>query len=585
MPKPAFHSLRVQVLLWTILPLLIVLFTFSLSGAGSHQVSVRQLVVEENTNLIGAASAAIEARLGLYSLQFEDLATHNILGTTPAGIRVLPPLDVWRLDPAGTPLDGEAAPSWVGRGIAAAQADGAGTAGSGVAPWLGLDGAEQRILWVQALPAQEEWQVGSIHSEALGLANLFANSGPNAPVIALVDNHGQVVGANTTAQGPAGVLVGGAAAGLVPADLQALLADVWQGAGGVQFVESDGVESVVAYAPLPGTPWALVISRPIGDLIAPFFRFEKVLPLILMAAALVSFLTLSFGLNLVVRPVKTLIDYATRIGQGDFWAAARSMSAVQELEELRQALHAMAQLLQEERAGLQNYRRAATNAQEEERARLARDLHDDTVQTLIALDHKTQLVQRSFDKHPERTREQLAELRKLTAQATQDLRRLTYGLRPLGLDEIGLDSALSQLAQEGRVLYRCQGDLRRMPPDRELAFYRIAQESLANTRRHAHATCVRMMLVFGPTTVTLGIGDDGVGFTPPPKLSDLALDGHFGLMGIAERAGLIGGRLFCASAPGQGSTIIVQAPSEANVLALDDAAIARVRAWITAREG
>jgi two-component system sensor histidine kinase UhpB len=315
-------------------------------------------------------------------------------------------------------------------------------------------------------------------------------------------------------------------------------------------------------------------------LIAPFFRYEQVLPLMLVAAAIVSFLTLYFGLSLVVRPVHALIQCATAIGQGNFWAAAQPVGGVQEIEELRQALHSMAQLLQSERAALQDYLREVTNAQEEERAHLARELHDETVQTLIALDHKAQLVQRGLDKNPERTREQVAELRKITGQATQEVRRLSQGLRPLGLEEIGLDSALARLAHDGCTVYRCQGELRRLGPERELAFFRIAQESLSNVRRHAQAQRVRMMLVFGPTTVTLGIGDDGVGFTLPAKMSDFTRSGHFGLMGITERAQLIGGRLFCESAPGRGATLIVQAACEGCGLASDDRIVADVRAWL-----
>lgn len=493
MPRPMFRSLRVQVLLWTILPLLFVLVAFSLSGVGSHQVSVRQLVVEENTNLLEVASEAIEARLELY-------------------------------------------------------ASGAGDQGGSL----------------EAGPP------------ALGLADLFAadgeRAGQPAPTIAVMDAQKRVLDTNASP----------APATLAPpqSELDALIDAALAGRRGVEFITQAGRQIVVAYAPLEGTPWAIVILRPIADLIAPFFRFEQVLPLILMAAALVSALTLHFGLSLVVRPVQALIDCALRIGQGDFSAAAQGVGGVQEIEELRQALHTMAQLLQSEHTALQDYLRDITNTQEEERARLARDLHDETVQTLIALDHKAQLVQRMFDKQPERARDHVAELRKLTTQATREVRRLSYGLRPLGLEEIGLDSALGELAHDGRTLYRSQGQPRRLAPEKELALYRIAQESLSNIRRHADASCVRMMLAYGPATVTLGIGDDGVGFELPAKLSDFTSSGHFGLMGIIERTQLIGGRLLCDSQRGRGTTIIVQAPCEGYNIAADEGIIAAMRAWL-----
>ena len=108
MPKPQFRSLRVQVLLWTILPLLVILLAFSLSGSGSHQMSVRQLVVEENTTLIGVASEAIQARLDLYGFR---LAGARLLGD-PA-----PPLEVWQIEPDGLSADGAALPGWVTRSL------------------------------------------------------------------------------------------------------------------------------------------------------------------------------------------------------------------------------------------------------------------------------------------------------------------------------------------------------------------------------------------------------------------------------------------------------------------------------------
>lgn len=558
MPKPQFRSLRVQVLLWTILPLLVILLAFSLSGSGSHQMSVRQLVVEENTTLIGVASEAIQARLDLYGFR---LAGARLLGD-PA-----PPLEVWQIEPDGLSADGAALPGWVTRSLAEA-----GAAHASAEPWIGSDRSDRRIAWVRT-DANGGWQVGGIPSHALGMTELFNDHNQSAPAIVIIDGQKQIIDDNS-------MLLSDKLTLSQPAFV-ALVDRAIAGQSGVEFVQQEGEQRVVAYAPLQGTPWAILIHRPIADLIAPFFRFEQVLPLILMAAAIVSSLTLYFGLNLVVRPVHALIDFAARIGEGDFDAAAQGVGGVQEIEELRQALHTMAQLLQSEQAALQDYLRNVTNTQEEERARLARELHDETVQTLIALDHKVQLVQRGLDKHPERTREQVAELRKFTVLATQEVRRLSYGLRPLGLDEIGLDSALARLAEEGNTLYRCQGTARRLAAERELALYRIAQESLSNARRHSQADHIRMMLVYTSSLVTLGIGDDGVGFDLPAKLSDLTSNGHFGLMGMSERAQLINGRLFCESTRRSGVTVIVQAPCTNSGAAADDALIDEVRAWLT----
>jgi signal transduction histidine kinase len=369
------------------------------------------------------------------------------------------------------------------------------------------------------------------------------------------------------------------------ADVAAILAapEVDQallGERGIHFDGGSGQQAVIAFAPIQGTPWAMLIRRPIADLIAPFFRLEQILPLMLMAAAVVSFLTLYFGLSLVVRPVRALVAFAERIGQGDFSAAAQRVGGLQEIEELRLALNQMAQRLQNEQVALQDYLRAVTNAQEEERARLARELHDETVQTLIALDHKAQIVQRGLDKHPERTREQVAELRKITASATQEVRRLSSGLRPLCLEEIGLNSALERLAQEAHVLYACCGEARRLSGEKELALYRIAQESLSNARRHANASRIRMVLMYGPSSVTVGVGDNGSGFAMPLNWSELTQNGHFGLMGITERTELIGGRLHRDSTPGRGTTIIVQTAYTDGERATDEDVVETARQWL-----
>jgi signal transduction histidine kinase len=573
-----FRSLRVQVLLWTIVPLIIVLLIVSLTGIGSHQFSVRQLVAEENINLVDVATRAVQARINLYHILLDTHAAQEVdvhAGGAPSlqpGDTSLPPLEIWHMRNDGTSGGTEAdqAPPWAARAAEAAKETNSSTT------WLGFDDAAHRIVWAAAAADASGWIVGSIDAGRLGLTDLFTGAdtvadagvgGRSLPTIAVLDAANRLVDANQPLA-DASVVTG-------PEADQAL-----RGERGVHVVSDPGQQAVIAYAPIEGTPWAMVIQRPVTDLIAPFFRLEQLLPLMLLAAAAISILTLYFGLSLVVRPVHALVDYAERIGQGDFRAASERVGGVHEIEDLRLALDHMAQRLQTEQAALQAYLRALTSAQEEERARLARELHDETVQTLIALDHKAQTVQRGLDKHPERTRDQVAELRKITATATQEVRRLSYGLRPLGLEEIGLDSALERLAQEAHADYRCLGLACRLTNEKELALYRIAQESLSNARRHANADCIRMMLVFGAAHVTLGIGDDGEGFHMPAKLSELTQNGHFGLMGITERTELIGGRLYCESLPGRGTSIVVQAAYDDGPRNVDGEAIATVHNWL-----
>lgn len=540
MPTLHLRSLRIQVLLWTILPLIIVLILMSVTGIGSHQLSVRQLVAEENSNLASVAAAAVEARLALLEAKLAAAAQ----GREEPSVE----FQLWRFDADAHSLGQMFPPEAVSQAVARA------AAATDAAPlhWSTWPATGQ-LIWVG--PTAYGWAAAALPPDMLDLDAQFGpqptGSGQagsdSATAVALLDRSRRMVAANQP----------GLAAGQAldwPAIGKALA-----GERGAVLTSTGGQDTVVAYAPLTSAPWVLVLSRPVHDLVAPFFRLEQVLPIILVAVAALSLLTLYFGLSLIVRPLHALVDYAERIGHGDFRAAAQQVGGLHEIEDLRQALDAMAKRLQHDQEAIQDYLRAVTNAQEEERARLARELHDETVQTLIALDHKAQMVQRGLDKHPERTLDQLGELRKLSSSAAQEVRRLTRALRPVGLEEMGLGPALERLAQDAGAQFALVGGPRRTHPETELALFRIAQESLNNIRKHAQAHEVRMMLRFDPATITLGIGDDGIGFAQPDSLSELTQSGHFGLIGMRERAQLVGGHLLVNSAPGCGTRIIVQA--------------------------
>jgi signal transduction histidine kinase len=285
--------------------------------------------------------------------------------------------------------------------------------------------------------------------------------------------------------------------------------------------------------------------------------------LVVLIAVVISFLTLLFGLLFVVRPLRLLSDHTRRIGQGDFAAAAAPVGGVDEIEQLRRAVDQMAQQIQGYQAGLHSYLHAVTRAQEEERSRLARELHDETIQTLTALDHKVQKLQRTLEQEPAVLPQKLGpsidELHRMVAGAAAEVRRFSRALRPLYLEDLGLAPALELLAKESGAGFTLGGAPRRVAPDVELALYRIAQESLSNARRHAEATQVEVTLVFGPRQVRLTVSDDGRGFDLPADLSSLARSGHFGLMSMQERAQLAGAQLEVETAPDQGTSIAATA--------------------------
>jgi signal transduction histidine kinase len=310
----------------------------------------------------------------------------------------------------------------------------------------------------------------------------------------------------------------------------------------------------------------LIVQEPWEALIAPVMRLSLLAPLVVMAAALISGLAITFGLRYVVRPLQALDRQAARLAWGDFTAVRAPVEGVQEIEDLRRTLAGMADRIQRYQAGMRDYIAAVTMAQEEERKRLARELHDETVQSLVALGHRVEMAQRAFDKDPVRARQRLDELQTLVADIQAEVRRLSRALRPLYLEDLGLMPALEMLAQEVsragglQISSQVEGEVRRLAADLELTAYRIAQEGLSNVVRHAQAQAAWLTICFAPHGLTLQVRDDGCGFEPPANPADLAYQGHFGLMGIHERALLLGGWMQVRSKAGAGTTLQVFLP-------------------------
>jgi PAS domain S-box-containing protein len=204
-------------------------------------------------------------------------------------------------------------------------------------------------------------------------------------------------------------------------------------------------------------------------------------------------------------------------------------------------------------------------AQEEERQRLARELHDETGQSLTAL-----LVGlRQIDEMPtlEAARKQAEELRQLTAKALEEVRRLALGLHPHVLDDFGLETALEQYADEFVKTYGVTVDVlsdgltgRRLPHPVETMLYRIAQEALTNIAKHAHATSASIILRGTPSEIHMIVEDDGLGFDVDEALKPTRMAKHLGIHGMRKRATLLNGSLSIESAPGKGTTVYVNIP-------------------------
>ncbi len=226
-----------------------------------------------------------------------------------------------------------------------------------------------------------------------------------------------------------------------------------------------------------------------------------------------------------------------------------------EVQVLREAFNGMLDRLEAERAGAAS---AVLRAQEEERARIARDLHDEVNQALTAILLR---LQASAGDAPPALAAELDETRALAQQAMAELLKLARELRPTALDDHGLVPALrSQVTEFGRrpgitAHFETDDDLPELSPDEQLVVYRIAQESLSNVARHADASTVTVSLARADDDahIRLRVADDGVGLRTPSAAPGTGL----GLAGMRERALLAGGRLDvrCGERDGAGTIV------------------------------
>jgi signal transduction histidine kinase len=212
------------------------------------------------------------------------------------------------------------------------------------------------------------------------------------------------------------------------------------------------------------------------------------------------------------------------------------------------------------------YAHKITQAQEEERKRIARELHDDTTQSLIALSRRMEALLTSDERLSASVSRRIEELQHATLDVIQQVRRFSQDLRPSILDDLGLLPTLKELTtelnrQDGlRAEFRFIGQERRLSTDVELTLFRIAQEALNNVRKHAQASYVVTTVEMSDSAVRMMIEDDGKGFKPPTLTDHPASANKLGLIGMQERARLLGGLLQVDSAPGRGTKVIVNVP-------------------------
>jgi len=548
--------------LWVVLPLTALLVVIAFGSLALHSQAMRSLVAEREGRTVHAAADAIGEQLQHRGASIQALAVHA--GETPS---------------AGALADFSfLSPDFEG-GLALLSPDGSLMATSN-------DPQAWSARPIDALASQARSQGGVHYSVAFDDPSL-----PSRAVLAAAATPGGLVaiGAFLPSSLAARVLDDAFSPGsqvnvwLVDPSFHALYqlgteADVsilehrpgaqeaLLGNSGVTFAAFDGEEHVIAYRPIPPLGWALVIEEPWEAVDNPLLRQTQAAPLILLPAFAFAVLALVLGLRQVVQPLQALEARAASLGHGDFEAIERPVGGIGEIKSLQQTLIRMAQQVRSYQDSIRRYIGALTRGQEDERRRLARELHDDTVQALIVLDQRTQLAQMAVKRGSPDAADRLAELRQWTVSLLEGVRRVIRALRPVYLEDLGLPSALEMLAHDVaksaglKVQLETQGPPIRLDPEHEIAVYRIAQEALHNVARHAQARSVQLLLTFEPRRLSLVVRDDGLGFEAPQRLNDLASSDHYGLLGMQERAELIGARLRLESTPGDGTTLRLDLP-------------------------
>ncbi len=343
-----------------------------------------------------------------------------------------------------------------------------------------------------------------------------------------------------------------------------------------QFKSEDGSDLVAAYAPATNLHWAVLVMQPSAQLYPMAeqsgLRWAIFLGAVVLFAVLVGLLVATR----ITGPLSQLNRVALLIAEGDL-SKRTSVHSGDELEQLGGAFNVMAESLSRSIKELHQTRQEverqahelrlllarAMRTQEAERARIARDLHDEVNQLLIGALFQLQAAAQLASSAPTAAEVQLGRAQEILNRALAEVKRVTLNLRPPRLEEGGLVPALRCLLEEFAAStgvaweFHPGGSAVRLSSERETAVYRVVQESLSNTRRHAEASRVSVRMECDRSWLRVEIADDGKGFNPDRP----ELDGHhLGLTGMRERAESVGGELALRSWVGVGTTITISVP-------------------------
>lgn len=320
------------------------------------------------------------------------------------------------------------------------------------------------------------------------------------------------------------------------------------------------VDSVVAIAAVLAGAW---LARRTAGLQLDLFAE----PGLALAATIAAVATI--GINIVIvrlalRPLRILERTADRVAGGDSSARAEvSAFADRDFARVVNTFNNVLDTAESNRGRLREVAARSLHAAEEERKRIALELHDGIAQTLAAMRVRLRLRLAHVGSGPDVDVADMVALSEDLGTAIEEVRSIALGLRPPALDVLGLGTAVESLArsvaQSAKLRIDVHADVNgsRIVPEAQLAIYRILQEALANVVHHADARAVNVRLVTSNGHARLLVEDDGRGFTAAQRLAG---PGGLGLLGMQERAAYVGGRVEINSTPGAGTRVTAEIP-------------------------
>jgi signal transduction histidine kinase len=357
--------------------------------------------------------------------------------------------------------------------------------------------------------------------------------------------------------------------------------------------EPGGPAELLTFAPLAGAAWGVVSRQDLGEALPTEGSIPWLVVLALLGAHFTLAAVFAWGAaRSVTQPLAVLTSEAERIASGELAWPIPDLSEDEvgrlgvALDHMRRSIKGLVErvegannllevrvrertaelataneALREREVAQADLLRKVITAQEDERKRVARELHDQTTQALAVLLMRIERAQEAI-----RTGQEpgLEEIKVLATWALDDVHRLILDLRPGVLDDLGLLSAIRWYAErtlkEHGVAVRCEfGELARLPPELETALFRMCQEAMSNIARHAQATQVLVEVSVEGREVHVTIEDDGKGFDQA-EVARRPGRPHWGLLGIGERAALLGGKASIDSSPGAGTRVDVRIP-------------------------